>query len=60
MTNWEYQLGSPALAAQFLAKLARMCCHSDADCKDCPLIETDDVDCHDYRELREWLESEMD
>lgn len=54
MTNWEYLLGTPALAAQFIH---RMC--SCSNCRGCPL-KMEDVNCDKYRELRAWMESEMD
>lgn len=58
MTNWQYLLGTPALAAQTLSKLKICACDvGDSGCVLCPLR---DAPCDDYKELREWLESEMD
>lgn len=58
MTNYEYLMGTPALAAQFVAKVTRNCSGTgDGGCGFCPLAG---IDCSDYQELREWLESEMD
>lgn len=56
MTNWEYLLGTPALAAQFLMKVANSCC-GGKPCDECK-IPTDI--CMDYKAVKEWLESEMD
>lgn len=58
MTNWEYLMGTPALAAQTLSKLNACACGMDHSCcMACPLRDTP---CDDYRELRDWMESEMD
>lgn len=58
MTNWEYLMGTPALAAQTLSKMSVYGCNmGDSGCSYCPLR---DAPCDDYRELRAWLESEMD
>lgn len=54
MTNWEYLMGTPALAAQFIY---RAC--STNNCMGCPL-EMEDVNCDDWRDLKAWLEREMD
>lgn len=59
MTNHTYHMGTPALAAQFVAKVGR-CCQRDIDCDDgCPIFSAR-IDCEDYRELKEWMESEVD
>lgn len=54
MTNYTYHMGTPALAALAIAKY----CWSE-HCGDCPL-NLADVNCSDYQEVREWLESEVD
>ena len=57
MTNHDYYLGTPALAAQFMAKVVSHCVLF-ADCdNDCPLFAAH-VECADYKALKEWLESE--
>lgn len=59
MTNWECLMGTPALAAQFLANVARSC--NSGDCRGCPIcIAGFESCCTDYRELRDWLEEEME
>lgn len=58
MTNYEYLMGTPALAAQLLAKVSEFGCNmGDSGCCYCQLR---DAPCRDYKELRKWLESEMD
>lgn len=54
MTNWQYYLVTPALAAQLVIK----CC-ALYECDKCP-IKADGVDCQDYKGLRAWMESEME
>ena len=58
MTNWEYLMGTPALAAQTISKIVRVCWEAEVyTCDGCPLSG---APCNDYRELKDWLESEMD
>lgn len=59
MTNWEYLMGTPGLAAHFLAKVSGHC-NGDLECdENCPLCG-ERIECGDYQQLRAWLESEMD
>lgn len=58
MTNYEYLMGTPALAAQFIVSMVRSC--NTGDCRGCPVYLTGVDECTDYRELRDFLESEMD
>lgn len=57
MTNYEYLMGTPALAAQTISKIVNRCQEDDeAGCDACPLLH---ADCMDYRGMKEFLESEM-
>lgn len=58
MTNWEYLLGTPALAAQFVHKVVMCACYmEDGGCEICPLRDLEC--CMDFQEVKAWLESEM-
>lgn len=54
MTNYTYHMGTPALAAQFVATRC-----AEQECDRCP-VNVAHVDCEDWTALREWLESEVD
>lgn len=57
MTNWEYLMGTPSLAAKLLANVYEHGCNmGDSGCYGCPL---EYAPCDDYRELRAFLEREM-
>lgn len=57
MTNWEYLMGAPSLAAKLLANVYEHGCNmGDSGCYGCPL---EYAPCDDYRDLKAWLEREM-
>ncbi len=58
MTNFQYLLSTPALAAQTISKVVNQCREDvELGCDACPLAY---ADCTDYRGLKEFLEREMD